>query len=76
MNELNNQISLKGAQRQNHYNRMAGFFKKSFKKGCTTPDLENSLIQLHLRKIWGTPINQKSNKTLFEIKTLRKCFGL
>jgi hypothetical protein len=28
-------------------------FKKYLKTGVTTPDLENSLIQLHLRKIWG-----------------------
>lgn len=32
------------------------FFKKYLKTGPATLYLENSLIQLHLRKIWGVDL--------------------
>ncbi|OJW30755.1 MAG: hypothetical protein BGO54_22850 [Sphingobacteriales bacterium 46-32] len=47
------QISIKPARRQNSFSLKGKIFKKIFKNGNTTKDLENSLIQLHLRKIWG-----------------------
>jgi len=50
--DLQNQISIKATLPQNLVSEEF-YFKKFFKSAETTPDLENSLIKLHLRKIKG-----------------------
>jgi len=49
------------------------FFRKNLKITSTTPYLENSLIQLHLRKIWVYVPTQNLIPEI--LNPFEKCFG-